>query len=104
MSRRKLSELYTCLQWLEIYCIATGKVQNVAYRDYVQTSAGELEICGWIRNLSDGSVEICAQGLPDTLKDFVEYLYEGSLRAKVEAVSIDWRTAKQLYDDFSINH
>ena len=89
---------------IEIYCIATGKVQNVAYRDYVQTSAGKLGLCGWVRNLSDGSVEVCAQGLPDTLKDFVEYIYKGSLKAKVDAVSIDWRTAKEVYDDFSINH
>jgi len=89
---------------IEIYCISTGKVQGVAYRDYVQTSAGELSLCGWTRNLSDGSVEVCAQGLPDTLKDFVEYLYEGSLNAKVEAVSIDWRTAKETFEDFSILH
>jgi len=89
---------------IEIYCIATGKVQGVAYRDYVQTSAGELGLSGWVQNLSDGTVEVCAQGLPDTLKDFVEYLYEGSLSAKVDAVSIDWRTSKEVYDDFSINH
>jgi len=89
---------------IEIYCIATGKVQNVAYRDYMQTSAGELGLCGWIRNLSDGTVEICAQGLPDELKDFVEYVWEGSLGAKVDTVSIDWRTAKDILEDFSIIH
>jgi len=89
---------------IEIYCVVTGKVQNVAYRDYIQNSAGELALCGWTRNLSDGSVEVCAQGLPDVLKDFVEYLYEGSLNAKVDAVSIDWRTAKETFEDFSIIH
>lgn len=89
---------------IEIYCIVTGKVQGVAYRDYVQVSAGELGLGGWTRNLSDGSVEVCAQGLPDILKDFVEYLNEGSLHAKVDGVSIDWRTAKEIFDDFSIIH
>lgn len=89
---------------IEIHCIVTGKVQNVAYRDYVQTSAGELGLCGQVRNLTDGSVEVRAQGLPDELKDFVEYLYEGSLNAKVDGVSIDWQTAKAVYDDFSIIH
>jgi len=89
---------------IEIYCVSTGKVQNVAYRDYVQTSAGELGLLGWVRNLSDGSVEVCAQGLPDELKDFVEYLWEGSLSAKVDSVSIDWRTAKETFEDFSIIH
>ncbi len=86
----------------EIYCIVSGKVQNVRYRDYVQVSAGELGITGWVKNLPDGTVAVCAQGLPDELKDFVEYLHEGSLQAKVEGVSVEWRTTKRRDDDFSI--
>lgn len=89
---------------IEIYCVCTGKVQNVAYRDYIQTSAGELGLAGWTQNMTDGSVSVCAQGFPDTLKDFVEYLNEGSLNAQVAAVSVEWRTAKKLFDDFSIIH
>ncbi len=86
----------------EIYCIVTGKVQNVRYRDYVQVSATTLGITGYVQNLPDGTVAVCAQGLPDQLKDFVEYLCEGSLQAKVEGVSVDWRTTKKIGDDFSI--
>jgi len=86
----------------EIQCIVTGKVQAVRYRDYVQTAATQLGLTGWIRNLPDGTVAVCAQGLPDTLKDFVEYLHEGSLQAKVESVSIEWKTARKLFDEFSI--
>ena len=86
----------------EMQCLVTGQVQNVAYRVYVQDSATEIGLTGWVRNLPDGSVEVLAQGLPDQLKDFVEYLHEGSLRAKVEAVAVDWRTAKRVYDEFSI--
>jgi acylphosphatase len=89
---------------VEMYCIVKGKVQNVAYRAYVQDSAGKLGIYGFVRNLPDGTVEILAQGSPDVLKEFVEYLHEGSLLSKVENVSIDWRTAKKLLNDFSILH
>lgn len=89
---------------VEIYCVVSGKVQNVAYRAYVQDSAVELEVFGWIQNMPDGSVEVLAQGTPDTLKEFVEYLHEGSLMAKVEAVAVDWRSIKQPYDDFSVTH
>lgn len=88
---------------MEIYSITSGKVQNVAYRTYVQDAATELGITGWVRNLPDGTVAVCAQGMPDQLKEFVEYLHEGSLHAKVEAVSVDWRTAKKIYEDFSIH-
>ncbi len=86
----------------EMHCFVSGLVQGVSYRAYIQDSATELEITGWIKNMPDGSVEILAQGLPDVLKEFVEYVHEGSLKAKVESVSIDWQTAKRLYDDFSI--
>ena len=87
-----------------MYCIISGKVQNVAYRAYAQDSATELGLCGFVRNLPDGTVELVAQGDKDTLKEFVEYLHEGSLLAKVENVSIDWRTIKKPHNDFSILH
>lgn len=86
-----------------MYCIVSGKVQGVRYRDYAQVSAGELGLTGWVKNLSDGTVAVLAQGLPEVLKEFVEYLHEGSLRAQVAAVSVEWRTAKVVYDDFSIH-
>lgn len=86
----------------EIYCIVTGYVQNVRYRDYVQVSATTLGITGYVQNLQDGTVAVCAQGLPDQLKDFIEYLYEGSLQAKVEGVAVNWRTTKKVGTDFSI--
>ncbi len=89
---------------IEIYCVVSGKVQGVAYRDYIQTSAGELGLCGWVRNAPDETVEVCAQGLPEVLKDFVEYIWEGSLEAKVDSVSVDWRTAKAVFEDFSVIH
>lgn len=88
----------------EIYCIVTGKVQNVRYRDYAQVSAGAIGVTGWVQNLPDGNVAVCAQGTPDQLKDFVEYLHEGSLQAKVDGVSVDWRTTKRTADDFSIRY
>ncbi len=88
----------------ELYAIITGQVQGVRYRDFVQVSAGELGITGFVRNNSDGSVTVVAHGLPDDLKLFVEYLHEGSLQAKVEGVSVEWKTATITYDDFSVLH
>jgi acylphosphatase len=88
----------------EMLAIVTGRVQGVAYRAYVQESATELELVGYVKNLSDGSVEVVAQGLPDILKDFVEYLHEGSLRAKVESVAVDWRSPEATFEEFSVLH
>ena len=87
---------------IEMHCLVMGKVQQVAYRAYVQESAMSLGLTGFVRNLPDGTVEVLAQGLPDTLKELVEYLHEGSVMAKVESLGIDWCTAKVVYDDFSV--
>jgi len=89
---------------VEIYCVVSGKVQNVAYRYYAEDAATELELTGWVRNKSDGTVEVLAQGQTDVLKEFVEYLHEGSLNAKVEAVAVEWRSVKKPLDEFSVRH
>ncbi len=89
---------------MEINCIITGKVQNVAYRAYAQDSADALGVRGWVRNCGDGTVQVCAQGSPEVLKEYVEYLHEGSLCAEVRSVSVEWRTPQVLLSDFSITH
>jgi len=89
---------------VEMYCVVTGHVQGVAYRTYVQESATQLELVGYVKNRADGTVEVLAQGLPDTLKELVEYLYEGSLLSKVEGVSVEWRTPYKTFAEFSLLH
>lgn len=85
-------------------CIITGRVQGVAYRAYAQDSADELGLRGWVKNNTDGSVLVRAQGAPDVLKEYVEYLHEGSLRADVATVSVEWESPKKVFDEFSIIH
>lgn len=89
---------------VEIHCVITGKVQGVAYRTYVQESATELDLVGYVKNIEDGAVEVVAQGDPDILKDFVEYLHEGSLLSKVEGVAVDWRSQSATFSEFSLLH
>jgi len=89
---------------IKLTATITGKVQGVRYRDFVQGAATELGVTGYVRNSSDGSVIVVAEGLPDVLKEFVEYLHEGSLQARVDGVAVEWGTAIRIFDDFSIQH
>lgn len=100
----KMLSRYTGTTMMEMQCVVTGKVQGVSYRAYAQDSADSLGLCGWVKNGTDGSVLVCAQGEPDLLKEYVEYLHEGSLRAEVHAVSVEWQTAKKIFTEFSIMH
>ncbi len=87
---------------MEIQCTITGKVQQVGFRDFVQGAAAELNLVGLVKNNPDGSVFVLAQGEPELLREFVEYLHEGSLLSKVEGIGVEWRTAVHPHEDFSI--
>lgn len=79
-----------------------GKVQGVHYRVYAQDAATTLGVVGSVCNKPDGTVVVVAEAFPDVLKEFVEYLHEGSLHAQVESVSLDWRNASGTFTDFAV--
>jgi len=87
---------------IQMEAIVSGEVQGVRFRVFVQDVATELQLVGSVRNVSDGTVEVIAQGMPDTLKEFVEYLHEGSLQAKVASVAVEWQSASKTFDEFSV--
>ena len=86
----------------EIQAVISGKVQGVGYRDFVTEYAKEYGVVGWIRNNADGTVSLLAQGEPDTLKEMVAHLNTGPSLARVESVSVDWKTPKKQFDDFEV--
>lgn len=89
---------------IEMRAIITGKVQGVRYREFAQVSADTLGVVGYVANNQDGTVLVVAHGWPEVLKEFVEYLHEGSLQAQVEGVAVEWRTISESYTDFSVLH
>ncbi len=86
----------------EIYCVVTGKVQGVGYRDFVEKIAREYGLTGWIKNREDGAVEIVLQGIPDDLKSATEDLQAGSVLSRVDSIAVDWRTPKEQFDEFKV--
>lgn len=45
-----------------IHLEVSGRVQGVGFRWFVVEKARELRLSGWVKNRSDGSVEIAAAG------------------------------------------
>lgn len=67
---------------LQIY----GKVQGVWFRASTQMKARELGITGFVKNQSDGSVYIEAEGYDKALATFVGWCNEGPKHAQVTEV------------------
>lgn len=87
----------------EIFCVIRGKVHGVGFRAFVETVAKEHAVMGWVRNnMTDGTVEVLMQGIPDVLKECTEALHAGSVLSKVESVAVDWRTPREQFDDFKV--
>lgn len=86
----------------EIYCVLKGKVQRVGFRDYIEGYAREHGMFGWVKNNTDGSVELVIQGTPDQLKECIEVLNQGTPLARVESLSVDWRTPAKQFDEFKV--
>ncbi len=82
--------------------IVSGKVQGVWFRDSTRSEANKLNLVGWVRNLSDGTVEVCAEGNESELQKLVEWLYVGSPRSKVKNVDVEWRASTGEFSQFEM--
>ena len=66
--------------------VVRGRVQGVGFRWFVEREAHILGIAGWVRNKSDGSVEVLAMGSRDQLSGLRSRLREGPRAARVDDV------------------
>jgi len=63
-----------------------GRVQGVGFRWFVEREAQILGIAGWVRNRSNGTVEVLAMGTRDQLSGLRSRLREGPRAARVDDV------------------
>jgi len=71
-----------------IYILIGGRVQGVGFRYFALHKANELHIFGWVRNTPDGKVEIEAEGNPQDLDNFIDWIKIGPSRAIVQTFSV----------------
>ncbi|HBU68972.1 MAG TPA: acylphosphatase [Elusimicrobia bacterium] len=70
----------------KITCV--GLVQGIGYRWFVQEAAQSAGISGSVRNLSNGAVEVEAQGSAKEIDTFILQLKTGHPRARVEKIEL----------------
>lgn len=62
-----------------------GRVQGVGFRYTARRIASGYEVCGWVRNLPDGRVELQVSGQPGEVKSFLEEIRESTLAGHITA-------------------
>jgi acylphosphatase len=63
-----------------------GRVQGVGYRAWAVHRARQLGLSGWVRNLTDGTVEAYAQGNQDAISTFIAACQAGPPGARVSDI------------------
>ena len=70
---------------IQAHIFYSGTVQGIGFRFTVQRYARELNLAGWVRNVSDGRVEILAEGPQEKIQRLYECIaahFEGYIRNK----------------------
>lgn len=80
-----------------------GRVQGVGFRWNAANEARARGIKGYVRNLSDGSVYIEAEGTVSQLGPFIEWCKKGPAHGAVESVNYD-KFPPVNYKEFRIEH
>ena len=93
--------LYSYLM-TELHAIVRGRVQMVMFRDFTARRARSLGFVGEVRNLSDGSVSVIAQGEKAALEKLVARLHRGSLLSRVDSVDVTWHEPTRQFNGFDI--
>ncbi|MGQ9663036.1 MAG: acylphosphatase [Kiritimatiellia bacterium] len=66
-----------------IHVFISGKVQGVGFRDFTARQASRLKLTGWVKNLTDGRVELVAEGSTKDLETLLELVSQGPPAARV---------------------
>lgn len=78
----------------------TGRVQGVGFRNAARRFAEEIGICGYAKNLDDGSVLLEIEGEAAAVQSFVTWCKEGPRHALVESMEVA-EGEMQGYTEFS---
>ncbi|MBE6092615.1 acylphosphatase [Selenomonas ruminantium] len=83
---------------------ATGRVQGVGFRMFVQQNAMELGITGWVKNMSDGTVTMELQGPQAAIDRLEAIIREGNYFIKVQSFGLEVRDVVAMEQRFEIHY
>jgi acylphosphatase len=71
---------------VRVRLLVNGRVQGVGFRWFVREAARRRRLAGWVRNRSDGSVELEVEGETAACHEFLATVREGPPGARVDGL------------------
>ena len=85
-----------------LHVFFSGMVQGVGFRYTARTVARRFAVSGWVRNTSDGRVELVAEGLPEELEAFLAAVGD-DMSPYIRNVERKWEAATEEWSSFEIS-
>ena len=82
--------------------LIVGRVQGVGFRYFAERWASQLGVCGYVKNLWDGNVEVYAIGDLVQIEELKRHLAEGPRSARVQSITESDEPVDKKYNRFAI--
>ena len=79
-----------------LHVLIRGQVQGVGFRAWIEYTALERGLQGWVRNRRDGSVEALFVGPADAVAAMIAGCHQGPRGSRVDGVDQTDGTAEEL--------
>lgn len=85
---------------MEVHFI--GSVQGVGFRYTADKLARHFDVTGYVRNLTNGQVELVAEGEETVLRDYLKAVQESAMKPYIRDIQVTWSEATGEYKNFGV--
>jgi acylphosphatase len=85
-----------------VHVWVNGRVQGVGFRAFVQHTAAQLGLTGWVRNVGEDQVETVAEGSRAVLERFAGEVKSGPPASFVSEARQEWEPATGEFQHFEV--
>ena len=79
-----------------------GRVQKAGYRDFIDETAFNLNINGYVENLGDGTVHVVCEGHKDKIMEFMDKINIRQYPISVEKIDVKYANPTGEFKTFEI--
>lgn len=85
-----------------IRILIEGRLQGVNFRYHTQQQAQKLALAGFVRNLSDGRIEIDAQGEDEMVEKMLAWCQQGPQSSQIKSILFRYDEPSENASDFVV--
>lgn len=89
---------------VNVRIIISGRVQGVFFRMETKRAAERAGVCGWVRNLNDGTVEALFEGKKSDVEAVLNWCKKGPPLSSVTRVDVAWGAYSGGFKIFEVTY